>query len=83
MSTGNVPPNSNTPPVNPSAPSSGSGTPPSESGFAKMFPAASPQQLQQIINTFLRTVISQMNQDNQNMLQALQQLGQSEQGNDD
>jgi len=55
----------------------------SNSPFAKMFPGgATPQQLTLFINNYLKSMISQFQQQNQSWQQSQQQLQQIEEGND-
>jgi len=49
--------------------------------FAKVFPYASPAELKQMMNSFLNSVMTQMQQDNNQVLQALQKLQQDEENN--
>jgi hypothetical protein len=49
--------------------------------FAKIFPYATPDQVKQMMNSFINSVMTQMQQDNNQVLQALQKLQQDEQSN--
>lgn len=52
--------------------------PPQDNVFAKMFPTAAPDQIKKIVTNFINFTISQMKQDQDNMLQALKQMQQDE-----
>ena len=49
--------------------------------FAKLFPFASPSEVKQMMNSFINGVINQMQQENNQVIQALQKLQQEEEGN--
>lgn len=49
--------------------------------FAKIFPYASPDELKQMMNSFVNGVIQQMQQENRQVIEALQKLQEEEQGN--
>jgi len=78
----NIPPSSSSTPnpsVNPNeatTPSSSPAQPATESPFAKLFPVATPDQVNQITAQFINFTINQMKADQQQMLQALQQMQQ-------
>lgn len=92
---GNLPPQQNTPSTNtPSAPVTSSSAPItnpssglnpalSNSPWAKMFPGgATPQELQQFINSFLKSMIQDFKRESQHWKEAQDKLKKVEQGDD-